>query len=435
MRILLLLSESWNDQTSPNNNMTNWFKNFPNADIWTISGSSQLPENQCCSNYFLIGENAMIKSIFGDSKAGVRYCLNELREKSVSLCTNVDISQNKKVKKIFSSELARLARDIVWRLGKYDLGGLEDFIDECNPDIVFSQRRGSIKMCRLEKTVKLFTNAPMVVYTGDDEYSLKQFSFSPIFWLRRFWVRSWLKKMIPTYKLFYSQSQRQMNEFSSRFNVPTKFLVKCGEFEQGKIHKQVGNPIQLVYAGKLYCNRWKTLGMIADAIKELNNVMGGIRFQLNIYTSDSITGNQNRKLNDGLHSIIHGKVSASQLTAIFKKADIVLHVESFDLKNRLLTQDSFSTKVMDCLASGCAVMTVCWEGHAAYQYLKEKDAGIVASSKAEVALQLKKISDNPMLVNEYAKKAYECGKKNHQREQVQEMLLKDFETVILETIC
>lgn len=435
MRILLLLSESWNDRTSPNNNMTNWFQNFPNVEIWTISGSSQLPENQCCVNYFLVSENAMIKSIFDVRKAGSRYCLSENREKEFSFCTSIDISQNKKIKKIFSGELARLARDIVWRFGKYDLDGLKKFIEECNPDIVFSQRRGSIKMCRLEKTVGLFTNAPIIVYTGDDEYSLNQFSLSPIFWLRRFWVRSWLKKTIPTYKLFYSQSERQMKEFSLEFNVPTKFLVKCGEFNEEKIHTQVGKPIQLVYAGKLYCNRWKTLGMIADAIKEVNDAMGEVRFQLNIYTGDLVTRIQNRKLNDGLHSIIHGKVPASWLTTIFKKADIVLHVESFDLRNRLLTQDSFSTKVMDCLASGCAVMAVCWEGHAAYQYLKEKDAAITASSKVEVADKLKLLSDNPMLMVEYAKKAYECGKKNHQREQIQEMLLKDFETIIMENIC
>ena len=435
MRILLLLSESWNDRTSPNNNMTNWFTNFSDAEIWTISGSSQLPENKCCFNYFLIGENAMIKSIFGGSEVGIRYTLNKIKEESVSNNTNIDISQNKKIKKLFSGELARLARDIVWRLGKYDLEGVKRFIEECNPDIVFSQRRGSVKMCRLEKTVSLLTNAPMVVYTGDDEYSLKQLSFSPIFWIRRFWVRSWLKKAIPTYKLFYSQSKRQMNEFSSKFNVPTKFLVKCGEFDEEKIHTQVGKPLQLVYAGKLYCNRWKTLGMIADVIRKVNGACGETKFQLNIYTGDSITDNQNRKLNDGLHSIIHGKVPASQLPAIFKESDIVLHVESLDLKNRLLTQDSFSTKVMDCLASGCAVMAVCWEGHAAYQYLKEKDAAIVASSKDEIEQQFNLLLGNSMLVIEYAKKAYECGKRNHQREKIQEMLLNDFETTILETIC
>ena len=45
MKILLLLSESWNDITAPNNNMTNWFQNFPNVEIWTISGSARTPDN------------------------------------------------------------------------------------------------------------------------------------------------------------------------------------------------------------------------------------------------------------------------------------------------------------------------------------------------------------------------------------------------------
>lgn len=431
MRILLLLSESWNDKVFPNNNMTNWFLNFPNVEIWTISGSSQLPENQCCDNYFLIGENAMIKSIFGKGRAGRRYNINKTKT-NASENSKSEISGNRKIKNIFACESARLVRDFVWRNGKYDMEGLKKFVQECNPEIIFSQRRGSVKMCRLESVVNSLSNAPLVAYTGDDEYSLKQFSFSPIFWIRRFWVRSWLKKTVPLYRLFYSQSRRQMDEFTREFHVQTKFLVKCGQFDEHKIHTKVGSPIQLVYAGKLYCNRWKTLALVADAIREINKDLKREVFQLNIYTGDAVTKRQNKKLNDGAHSIIHGKVTPEDLVRIYQDADIVLHVEGFDLKNRLLTQDSFSTKVMDCMGSGCAVMAVCWEGHAAYQYLKEQDAAITASSKEEIFERLSEIIQDSRIILQYAKKAYDCGAKHHQRKQIQQMIENDFNKVIME---
>ena len=431
MKILLLLSESWNDITAPNNNMTNWFKGFSDTEIWTISGSAQIPNNQCCQHYFLISENDMIKSLFTKKRAGKRYHLGQetLLETETRQC---DISDNKKIKKKFAGEPARLLRDFVWRYGKYDLEAMRQFVQCFNPDIIFSQRRGSIKMCRLENTIRRFTNAPIVAYTGDDEYSLHQLSFSPFFWIRRFWVRKWLEKMIPQYKLFYCQSERQMKEFQKKFGVATKFLVKCGVFGEKKVHNDVHNPIQVTYAGKLYCNRWKTLKLLADAIKRINLEYDKVKIQLNIYTADEVTSTQNKYLNDGVHSIIHGKIAANLLPQIYKKSDIVLHIESFDKKNRLLTQDSFSTKVMDCLSSGCAVMAICWKGHAAFQYLKKEDAAITASSEEEIYLNIKELVCNTDIICEYANKAYVCGKNNHQKEAVQKMLFDDFNKVIEE---
>ena len=287
-KLKILLSESWNDKTAPNNNMTNWFKDFSDVEIWTISGSGQMPDNQCCSHYFMISENEMIKSLITRKRAG-KYVVLDSKNTMKMPSDKCDVSDNKKIKRIFSGEPARLMRDFVWRYGKYDLKALRQFISSFNPDIVFSQRRGSVKMCRLEYTISQLTDAPIVAYTGDDEYSLRQKSYSPVFWIRRFWTRAWLKKMIPQYKLFYSQSDRQMKEFQKEFGVKTKFLVKCGTFDENKIHQNVNQPIQVVYAGKLYCNRWKTLKMLAEAIGKVNNDYGKTMIQLNIYTADDIT--------------------------------------------------------------------------------------------------------------------------------------------------
>lgn len=423
IKILLLLSESWNDISVPNNNVTNWFSGFDDVEIWTVSGNGNLPNNSCCKDYFLISEGRMLRSIYKRQKVG------EIRHFEDYPNAVPESVSAKKAPRLFG-EFTRLARDIVWRFGRYDTEKLKIFIEDLDPDIVFSQRMGSVKMCTIERLVAKCTDAPMIAYTGDDEYSLNQFSLSPIYWIRRLWIRSMLKKNIASYKLFYSQSQRQMDEFAKEFSTPTKFLVKCGKFEEGKIHKSVNNPIQLVYAGKLYCNRWKSLAMIAKAITKINSESGVTKLTLNIYTRDRITKKQNLLLNDGKNSIIHGGVPGSELPEIYARADVALHVESFDLKNKLLTKDSFSTKVMDCMASGCAVMAVCWKDHAAGRYLKDKDAAMVANSYVDIEKIITDISGNSDIVLQYSKKAYDCGVCNHTRENIQEMLRCDFERII-----
>ena len=70
MRILLLLNESWNDITYPNNNMTNWFDGMKEIEIFTISGDSEYPFNSCCKDYFLLSDMAMMKSLFFIKRAG-----------------------------------------------------------------------------------------------------------------------------------------------------------------------------------------------------------------------------------------------------------------------------------------------------------------------------------------------------------------------------
>lgn len=427
MRILLLLDETWNDKRHPNNNMTNWFSNFPDVEVYNISGGPGEPLNRCCKDYFQVSDKDMLKSLFSRKKAGkiLHYEKFPIEENEAYTPTESFVYNNRKR---FSFPFMRLARSIIWRFGRYDRVALKAFIAQCNPDIIFSTRMGSVKMCRMEKIVCSMTKAPIVAYTGDDEYTLRRISFSLTFWLHRFWTRAWLRKMIPQYSLFYAQSQTQMQEFTKLFGVKTKFLVKCGNFKEEKIHESVHTPIRLIYAGKLYCNRWKTLRMIARVLRELNE--DGVKVVLNIYTADALNKKMRKALHDERSSFVHGAVSAEELKKIYQENDIALHVESFDLKNRLATKYSFSTKVMDCLSSGCATMAICWEKHAAYEYLKNNDIALTANGKEELTLLLKSIITSPNLVSQYALKARSFGQKYHDKTTIQDSLRKDFIEVI-----
>lgn len=426
MRILLLLSESWNDVVHPNNNLTNWFQGCSDIDIWTISGNSAEPCNSICKHYYIVDEIGMAKSIFTRNKVG--RVLNYDETQPIKRGHSIE-GVTKRVKSFFSSELARLCRDFVWRFGCYDEILLEDFINRCRPDVIFSQRMGSVKMCRLESIVQKYTDAPFVVYTGDDDFSLMQYNFNPIYWVRRLWVRAWINKMVPHYRLLYSQSERQMEEYLKNWGTRTRFLVKAGDFNIEKVHSTVGNPIQVVYGGKLYCNRWKTLALLAEAIGKVNTNYNDIKVQLHIYTSDTITSRQAAQLNDGCNSIIHGAVSGSELKRIYEQSDLLIHVEGLDKKNRLLTKDSFSTKVMDCLSSGCAVMAIAWEEHAALKYLRKWNAALTATNYDDIEMIVSSIVSNPMQLVQYANNAFECGRQFHNRADIQNSIIRDFKLI------
>ena len=101
-----------------------------------------------------------------------------------------------------------------------------------------------------------------------------------------------------------------------------------------------------------------------------------------------------------------------------------------DKKYKLATRVSFSTKIIDLMASTCAILAICWEEHTGYKYLKEQDAAFCISNYNDILPLLKDICKNPELINIVAEKAYKCGIKNHSREKIQNQIQEEFKSAI-----
>ena len=81
------------------------------------------------------------------------------------------------------------------------------------------------------------------------------------------------------------------------------------------------------------------------------------------------------------------------------------------------------------MASTCAILAICWNRHAGYQYLKSKDAAFCVDNYHDILPLLQRIADNPGLIREYARKAYECGVENHRRELIQSQIKEKFKEI------
>ena len=427
IRVLIIIDEAWNDKLYGNNNTTNWFSGFDKVELATIYCSPEMPHNDCCEKYYQITDSMMLYSLFGPNKAGRTLLLDTAMKENSTDNKVMEVTAFDRIKKS-SSEFFRLCRDILWLIGRYDIEGLTEFINKFKPDVIFSQRMGSVKICRLERIIQKIARCPIIAFTGDNEYSLHQYSFSPFFWIRRFMVHQALNRNIPGYALYYTSSQELAAIYHKKFGVSTALLFKCGKYNNDMIHKQVHNPIRIIYAGKLYCGRWKTLASLTRALKKVN--ISDTKIVLDIYTRDKITDKQKKMLDDGRNSFIKGAVTPDKIQEIYDNADIALHVESFDIKNRLVTQHSYSTKVIDCLSSGCAVMVIGWEHHSACIELKKSKSAFVITSENMLDKVIKKIDENPEIIIAYAKRAMKYINKEHSKDDIQNRLYIDFLRVI-----
>lgn len=431
LKILLVTSDLWDDVTNGNNIQTNWFTDF-NAEFANIYLVPGKPNNQICTRYFQVTDSMMAKSLIG-RRAGYAFTCNpsDFKE-SKDVISDVEPENTSLYKKLraHTGECLRLARDILWQIGRYDKKALKSFIDEFQPDIVFCPHLFSMKSRRIERIIRKMTDAPMVAFSGDAEASLRAISYNPLFWYRRLRDHLLYPAFVKKFAYYFTFSPKWSKMLTEKYGVPSEPLYKCIDGTP-YIEKPINDVIKLVYAGSLYCNRWKTLSVIGDAMKVLNK--DGKKLEMFVYSQSMLTEEQKSALSEDKSIHFMGCVNPTELPVIYKNADIALHVESFDKKFMLETEHSFSTKLTDLMMSTCAILAICWENNSGWNYVKTHDAAICLSSYDEVLPKLQEIVDNPSIIQTYAFKATECGTKNHNRKKIHEQMRRVFEKVMSES--
>lgn len=428
-RILIISAEVWRDDTNGGNTLSNLFSGM-NAEFAQIYCNPGTPNNMLCKRYFQLTDFMMINNIFK------RHPVGKILEYSdyPSRLVLQDEKEEKEEKtfyaffRTFRLEIFSIAREIFWKIANWQTPELHKFIVDFNPDIIFAPMYGAHYMLRIDRYVAELSGKKLISFISDDHFSFRQFSLSPFFWFNRFLLRQNIKRGFKYCDLVYVMTQSQIDEYKKDISFHAKLLMKAGHFPGETDKTSINRPIRIVFAGNIFYGRWKTLERIGIAIKKINQE--GIHILFDIYTQSLITSAMKKRLHDGENIFLHKPVTQAELKNIYHDCDIALHVESFDLQDRLLTRLSFSTKIMDCLQSGRAVMAICWKENAGYQYLKNEDAAICIENYNDIEPTLQRLVNDSDIILRYAAKAWNCGKRNHQLESIQQGIINDFERFI-----
>ena len=424
LKVLLLVAEPWRSDDSGGNTIDNFFRGMKGVEFAHICCASKLPSNDVCTRYFYIPENELIKNFITQKKVGhvVKYHHAEEKGKQTIKEVNANSLGPKLInciKNIRPESLISL-KNLLCRYANWKTPELEAFVKDFNPDVIYAPCYASPFQLALTRYIKKMTGKKIVTWSADDSYSLRQFSLSPFFWLNRFWNRHCLRKTYPYYDEFFSISEDEIEQMSPIVGRQMKILRKGVYVPEIFEPRAVHQPIKFIYAGGLYLNRHKSLIVIADALRKLNK--DEVKAELHIYTGTKMEGKDESLLNDGRTSFVHGLVTPEVLKGLYQESDVAIHCESFDLKYRLMTRLSFSTKVIDCFQSGCAILAIAWEEHTALKYLMKENAAFCVSSLNEIESVIFNIVNNPHVITKYAIKAYECECRNHRIEDVQKTL-------------
>jgi len=416
MNVLIVSYEAWRDTNNGGNVLSNLFSAFPDARIAQIYCSGELPQNAICQKYFQISESMLLTAQKGR--------VLEERSYAQAPTDQQELIENKMKSRIpfFLRELALLTRECVWSLSNWQTGELERFVKDFQPDVIFAPCYSYFHVSKLALHVKRLAGCPMISYISDDNYSLKQIRFAPSFWINRLITRKWIRRLFAECAFVYTMTELQKREYEALLKRPMKVLCKSAAFLNRT--KEVGHPIQFIYAGGLYLNRWKVLARLTDALREINR--DGIKAELHIYSGSELTARQRRRLEGPKSTFLHGTIPYEELEARYRASDVAVHVESFDKKNSLITRLSFSTKIIDCMNSGCAILAIGPDTQAGIAYLKENDAAVCIGRVDAILPTVHELIDDPDKIEFYAERAQALGKRNHQKEAIEKSIRQDF---------
>ena len=419
-RILIISGEAWQDNTNGGNVLTNLFGSMSDCfEYAQIYCNQNLPNNAVCKHYFHLSEAEILKAFFTRKPLGHKLTEQEFRQAEV--CPEIPDTPLAAWARKLRFDIFYTLQDCMFYCSYWKTPALDDFIRQFNPDIVFAPLYYRIHMHLLDRYVSRLTGKKLVSYVSDDYYSYRQFSLSPVYWFNRWVLHKNIEATSKYIQLLYTMTREQLNEYRDALQVPMKILRKAANFDDTPPFKTTPNiPLKLLYGGNLIYNRWKTIAQIINALRSINR--NEVLIQLYIYSQTPLTKRMQHALHDGRNSFFMGKVSAHDLEVQQATADILLHVESFDLRQRLVTRLSFSTKLVDLMHSARCIVAICWKESSPYKYLHTQDAAICIDHPSRIKNVLLRLLYNPTLLNTYAYKAWACGKRNHNKKEIIENL-------------
>lgn len=419
IKVLVISLQAWRNDNATGNSYTNIFSGMDKLEISHLYCQGQKPNVHVAKRFYQISDKAIIRSLFDSKiKAGKEIDFSEDEKDEKSISKSFDIMKS------LHWQIFYWGRDLAWKFGNWKNDNLNVFLDSVKPDIIFVNLAEYANVNNIACYVQHYTNAVMVPYVWDDVYTLKQFSLSPFFWLNRFISRKRIKNVIKQSKYLFTITKEQQDEYGKIFNIPTGLLYKGHDFNNIEIKaKEAKIPYQIVYMGQVGQGRWKTLKKLGNEIAKLNK--NGLKVQLKIYTITSLTPNIRKSLTIGESCRLMDYVEQEKVNEVLEGADILLHVEPMNLSGRLYYRLSFSTKIVDYFKQQRCIVAVGNET-ATIKYLRRNDAAIVAHDEKDAIEQIKSICGTPKILDEYANKAFECGKKNHQIEVIRRRVYEIF---------
>lgn len=394
MRILVITRTAWRKDNSLGNTYSNLFGNLKDVEIGNIYLGDGFPDadNSNVISYYCISEKEIVKNLLNGKKIGKRIGKREIdcaAEKNNEKGSHI----LEKIKKNRCS-LFYLLREAVWKFGHPNLDDMMNYIRDFKPDLIFLSFYYAAYVDRIALYIKHRLDVPLVLEAAVDIYSLKQLSFDPFYWINRFYIRRMVRKTVNKAEKLYVISEKMQMDYEKMLGIPCSVLYKFPDITRKLYkYKEHDGDLNFLYTGNIGSGRWKTLGLIGSAVKE--NGLGTLR----IYTPTPLNQKMKEVLSD---CAVLAPISSNEVILEQNRADVLVHVESFNIADKLEVRYSISTKIMDYISVARCILAVGPSDIASMQYLSKRGLAFLCYNRGAIDDMVRKLGDNRVMIKAQA---------------------------------
>lgn len=408
VRILVISDVPWSEDNSVGNTYSNIFRNMENVEFANLFCKPGKPKSKILTKYYQMTEKKIFWNLIRKE--------NNMNETLDTKMEDAGGELNKKEQKIY--DLLRslrfpflfIAREFIWKVGKWKTKELDEFLQEFSPDIIFSFCLDSVYYANIIDYCRVTTGSNTVLFFADDVYAYK--SMNPLYLLHQYVVRKSIKRLASHCRLIYGATPELCGEYSNILKTKIFPLYKiCYDIPETKTI--INTPLKMTYTGNLFYGRWKVLTLLSEAIKEINK--DSTKILLNIYTSGLHNRKMIKSLNKDNASCLRKRIPYDEVKKVLKESEIVVHVESFERKEIRKTRLSFSTKIVDCIQSGSCLLAIGPSEVASINMLRKHDIAevITTNRKDNIKATIENILENNNILIETSENMKEYGIKYH----------------------
>lgn len=415
---LIIQNNPFSTKTGNGKTIASMFSKWNKENLAQIYVSNLEPDYDICEEYYQISDREVLTSFFSKTEIGSVKEKNDTVDKQD--IGEQEAGQQSLMNNLMSgSSFAAVLRDYIWQKSNWNNEKFNDWLDMVNPDFVFLSAGNMAVFFEIAQYVVHKYNIPLFIHIGDDYYIYRS-GKNPWKNLQRKKMSASLSEAIEKSSGIIAICDKMAKVFRKKYGG--EYLVCMNSVDIQKIYspiekKDSGQILKLVYAGNLGINRWKVLGMVGEALMELEKE--GMHAELCVYSSYTPTASILKKLNRPPVIQFCGSVFGEELYRIKGEADILLHVEAFDKKYRQLTYTAMSTKISEYLNSGRVVLGVGPKEAASIEFLEENKVALIVNteSKEVIKQQVKRYWEDFEQLKEMTERAKKLAEERFSKEE------------------
>lgn len=382
---------------------------------------------QCCLDYNMQRHSEKVATVCVDRFKSLMYYATKslfriFSEKNHKQSINITkmVSGHKK------NAIVSLVQAFIDILPKRYSASSTNIIASFTPDIIYTLGE-NISTLQLSKDLSEKYRIPIVLHIMDDIESniYKESSILKPFRNR---YNRLLDNVYLNNKVHLAIGEKMSKEYQLRHGAKFDFVMNCVHKINNKPHIN-NSPLRIVFSGGLHGGRDRSLLLLAQLIK--SNKTYDSKFEIYVYTSKA-----DMEINQDLKSYckLCEYVPKEKIIDNLSKADILLHVESFDVEEIDYFKYSMSTKIPEYLAIGRPILVFGPSEIGSVDYVKKHNVGCVAENIHGLENALVLLS-NKSQRDMFSENALSLAKNEHMDKSVQKKLLSTFVSAKSSYLC